>query len=135
MKRKGKEIELEVNLMNCYLSEKCKAEHEMATSTIYTQKLYRVGRLFGGRSVCLWCLFHLDDLVKPSITDSDARELEGKKKRFANYWRIIEEMGVGEVIHEIGMQWIEAQPSSLPIRPEQLYPKLEVSVGGIGDKK
>lgn len=117
--------------MQCYLLDKCDAEHKSAPLK-YTQKYYRVGKLFGGRSVCLWCLFHLQDLVKPSITDNDARELERLKRKFPNYWKVILEEGEDEVIHEIGMQWIEAQPSSLPRRPEQLYPKLKVTVEGIG---
>lgn len=116
--------------MNCYLLQKCKAEHNLATSSKYTEKLYRVGRLFGGRATCLWCLFHLENLVKPVANDSDYYGLEQLKKKFPNYWRIIQEEGVDKVRRELTMQWIEAEPSSLPTRPEQLYSKLTVEVDG-----
>jgi len=118
--------------MKCYLENRCEESHKKATSKMYTQKFYRVGRLFGGRAVCLWCLFHLQDLVKPVLTENDARELEGLKKRFPEYWKIIQEEGEDTVRHELKMQWLEAEPSSLPTRPEQLYPKLKVTVDGIG---
>ena len=115
--------------MECCLIKKCANEHKEALPK-YTQKLYRVGKLLGGQALCVWCLLHFEDLVKPIINDSDHYKLEELKQKFPNYWHIIQEEGIENVRHELGMVWLEAEPDSLPSRPEQLYPKTEVTVEG-----
>ena len=116
--------------MMCYLLDKCEAEHESSPPK-YTYKLYRVGKLLGGQAICVWCLLHIQDMVKPIINDSDQYQLDKLKQNFPNYWKVIQEEGMDKVRHELGMVWLEAEPDSIPSRPEQTYPKTEVTVDGI----
>ena len=120
--------------MECCLLKKCANEHKEAPPK-YTYKLYRVGKLLGGQALCVWCLLHIQDLVKPIINDGDHYKLEQLKQKFPNYWNVIQEEGIDNVRFELGMQWLEAEPDSLPSRPEQLYPKTEVTVEGIRGEK
>lgn len=113
--------------MRCYLLDKCEAEHESAPPQY--GKLYRVGKLFGGQALCIWCLLHIQDLVKPIINDGDNYKLEQLKQQFPGYWNTIQEVGIDEVRHELVMVWLEAEPDSLPSRP--VYPKQNVTVEGI----
>jgi len=116
--------------MKCYLLDKCEAEHKSALPK-YAYKLYRVGRLLGGQALCVWCLLHIQDMVKPTINDGDHYQLEQLKQKFPDYWNVIQEEGIDKVRHELGMVWLEAEPDSTPTRPEQTYPKTEVTVDGI----
>lgn len=116
--------------MKCYLLDRCEAEHKSAPPK-YTYKLYRVGKLFGGSCLCVWCLLHIQDMVKPIINDSDHYQLDKLKQNSPNYWNVIQEEGIDKVRHELGMVWLEAEPDSIPSRPEQTYPKTEVTVDGI----
>ncbi len=116
--------------MKCYLFYKCEAEHKSAPLK-YTYKLHRVGKLLGGSCLCVWCLLHLQDMVKPIINDGDQYQLDQLKKKFPNYWKVIQEEGIDKIRHELGMVWLEAEPASLPSRPEQTYPKTEITVDGI----
>jgi len=114
--------------LECCLAKSCKAEHDLCNDKKYTEKLYRIGKLFGGDCLCLWCAFHLQDLIKPTLTEYDVEAMENLKKKFAGYWKLIEEEGIDKVRFELGMQWLEAEPDNVPSKLQ--YPPPEVTVGG-----
>ena len=112
--------------LECCLATKCKTEHQLCNDKQYTDKLYRIGKLFDGDCVCLWCAFHLQDLAKIPLTPSDDAQLDGLKKRFPGYWRVIEEEGEEAVRFELNMIWLEAEPENVPTKLQ--YPPPEVTV-------
>ena len=116
-------------MQKCCLSEKAKFEHAHANPA-YTTELYRVGCLLEGRQICLWCLLHLQDLVRPAVNESDVYHLQELKRKFPNLWQLVEEVGIDVMRRELGMTWLAVCPSSLPIRPEQTpsYPTLKVTM-------
>ncbi len=115
--------------MHCCLSEKAKYEHDHAIEA-YTKKLYRIGRLFEGRPICVWCYLHIIEMIKPAFVESEIYYLNQMKQSFPNYWSIIESEGLDRVRHEARCQIFEAEPDSNPTRPEQTpgYPTLKVTV-------
>jgi hypothetical protein len=119
-------------MQKCCLSEKAKNTHIHAPEA-YISATYRVGRLVGGRPICLWCLLHLQDLVRPAFTESDVYHQKELIKRFPELWDLVQEIGIDVVRRELTMQWIECEPSQLPTRPEQMSnypPTYKVTVEG-----
>jgi hypothetical protein len=108
----------------CFLEKSCKAEH-MNAPTKVREKLVRIGTLFGGQAVCMWCGSHLEMMVKPPLVELDRENLETLRKRFPNWAKVIDETGIETVRHELGCQWLEVNPTPV-LRPEPQPPNVKV---------
>ena len=91
-------------------------------------KLFSIGDLFDGKPICGWCYLHLLDLTKPTLTDDDVAELEVRKQRFPDLWRVIEKTGINTIRFELKQQVTELEPSSVPTRPEQQEDYQNISI-------
>lgn len=110
--------------IECYLVNKCKAEHAKATNPIYLEKLYQVGKLFDGKPTCVWCLLHLQDMTKAPLNENDLR-LEDLKVKFPGYAKVINEVGFDKVCGELSRTWTEISPDV----PEKAGPTIVKMVG------
>jgi hypothetical protein len=121
--------------MECCLKNICKAEHEMIPKPAFN-KLWRIGFFMEGHAICAWCLLHLQDMVKPALVNDEEFRLEGLKKKFPGYQKVIEKYGLEKARRELNFDPTEAEPDGYPTRPEQRpdWVKNSVSVYGIGKK-
>lgn len=105
----------------CCLEKRCKKEH-LLCSTGAKDKLVRVGTLFGGQGVCMWCVTHLEMMTKPQIMEE---EIETLRTRFPGYARIINETGLEKMQFELRCQWLEVEPTPV-LQPAPTPPDVRV---------
>jgi hypothetical protein len=112
-------------MKRCFLWDKCKTEHEQADKR-FTDKLFFVGKLFP-LPICAHCIMRLSRLTEATPTDLSVNEMEAFKAEHPEYAALVEELGVDKVRFELDCNMAEANPSGLPVRPEQVenYPRVE----------
>jgi hypothetical protein len=108
----------------CCLEKRCKKEHLIAPEKL-TRKLVRIGTLFGGQGVCMWCSTHLEMMTRPQAMDS---EIESLRKKYPGWAKVIDEVGIDKMRFELRCQWLEVEPDPI-LRPVPTSP--DVSVFGI----